>query len=139
MKKPSLAIDLAKQASAAAMAEVQAAEAAFQPSSTRWQPATLPQGFALAPALQRAVQEVAGHLGQWLQHEGLAVTTSAGAIPTPAANLPHTAARTGAVAQAVQVQEQISGRLVRGYSESAVLGLFASQQQRNGVVIDGQV
>jgi hypothetical protein len=40
---------------------------------------------------------------------------------------------------AVQVQEGKSGRLVRGYSTSAVLGLFATQQQRNGIVVDGQI
>jgi hypothetical protein len=135
MKKPSLAVDLAKQAAAAAMAEVQETETKASFQATRWQPAALPASFALAPALQQAVQQVAGHLGQWLHHEGLAVSmatpsSASGPQPLPAKE---------AAPTAVRVQEQGNGRLVRGYTESAVLGLFASQQQRNGVVVDGQV
>jgi len=126
-QKPSLAVDLARQAAAAAMAEVQA-EAPAQATTKAWQPAKLPQGFALAPALQQAVRQVAGHLGQWLHHEGLEVATTPQPLP-----------RSDSTPTAVQVREQGGGRLVRGYSESAVLGLFASQQQRNGVVVDGQV
>jgi hypothetical protein len=136
MKKPSLAVDLAKQAAAAAMAEVQETETKASFQASRWQPAALPQGFALAPALQQAVQQVAGHLGQWLQHEGLAVSmATAGGSATGPQPLP----TKEAAPTAVRVQEQGNGRLVRGYTESAVLGLFASQQQRNGVVVDGQV
>ncbi|MCA3244096.1 MAG: hypothetical protein INF43_02180 [Alphaproteobacteria bacterium] len=128
-QKPSLAVDLARQAAAAALAEVQESPTTAAGSTSRaWQPATLPQGFALAPALQQAVRQVAGHLGQWLHHEGLEVATA-----------PQAPVRSETTAPAVQVREQGGGRVVRGYSESAVLGLFASQQQRTGVVVDGQV
>lgn len=135
MKKPSLAVDLAKQAAAAAMAEVQETETKATFQASRWQPAALPAGFTLAPALQQAVAQVAGHLGQWLQHEGLAVRMATPSSATGPQPLPTKEASP----TAVQVQEQGNGRLVRGYTESAVLGLFASQQQRNGVVVDGQV
>ena len=128
-QKTSLAVDLARQAAAAALAEVQETPAAAPGSASRpWQPASLPQGFVLAPALQQAVRQVAGHLGQWLHHEGLEVATA-----------PQPLARSESAAPAVQVREQGGGRVVRGYTESAVLGLFASQQQRTGVVVDGQV
>jgi hypothetical protein len=127
-QKPSLAVDLARQAAAAALAEVQETPTSSGSPHRHWQPASLPQGFALAPALQQAVRQVAGHLGQWLHHEGLEVATT-----------PQPSARSEQAAAAVQVREQGGGRVVRGYSESAVLGLFASQQQRTGVVVDGQV
>jgi hypothetical protein len=128
LKTSSLALDLAKQAANAALAEVQEAQAPTNATAALWQPAKLPSSFHLAPALQQAVQHAARHLDQWLHHEGLEVATT-----------PHSSQENSRAAMAVEIREQGDGRLVRDYSESAVLGLFANQQQRKGVVIDGQV
>jgi hypothetical protein len=129
-QKPSLAVDLARQAAAAAKAEVQAEEAASVAATTRWQPAELGH-FSLHDAVASAVASVSSHLARALHYEGLEVAA--------AAPLPHSLPKEEAATIAVQVQEGVTGRLVRGYSTPAVLSLFASQQQRNGVVVDGQV
>ena len=143
-QKPSLALDLARQAAAAAKAEVQAdmTEAAPAAPAQRWQPTNLHEGFGLDGALNQAIKQVAGHFARALHYEGLEVAevwqNSAAkpqSLPKKAAVKPD--AQTADLA--VQVREGQSGRVVRGYSAPALLGLFASQQQRNGVVVDGQV
>lgn len=132
--RPSLAVDLARQAAAAALAEVQE-PAPVSAMGARWQPATLPDDFNLTPALQQALQRVAGHLGQWLQHEGLEVA----ATPQTLSQKHDSKLGLTPPSSTLEVREAGNGRLVRGYSTAAVLGLFASQQQRNGVVVDGKV
>jgi hypothetical protein len=140
--KLSRAIELAKMAAEAAKAEViDTEEALVQNHLKSWQPNTL-QGFKLQPAMQKAVQHVAGHLARALHYEGLDVVTLASLTPV-VTETPHPAQKADKPLpeqpNAVQVQEGKSGRLVRGYSTSAVLGLFATQQQRNGIVVDGQI
>ncbi len=126
-QKTSLAVDLARQAAAAAKAELQPEPTAAAGSFSRWQPPALPEKFELGRALGQALHQAAGHFARTLRHEGLDVA------PAP---------------QGVEATEQIavhvkegggSHRVVRGYSAPALLGLFASQQQRTGVVVDGQV
>ena len=144
--KQSRAIELAKLAAEAAKAEVMESEAAaLPPVQGPWQPANL-QGFKLQPAMQNALVQVAGHLARALRYEGLDVVTSLeGDHPlspkvTEKAQTPQKADISGAEAiSTVHVQEGQGGRIVRGYSTPAVLGLFASQQQRNGIVVDGQI
>lgn len=133
--KPPRSVELAKMAAEAARAEVEETEP--KPTAPQqWRPATL-QGFHLQPAMDKAVKQVAGHLARALHHEGLDVVVPA-VTQTP--HTPIQAAVSSPEAQnIVQVQEGNGGRLVRGYSTPAVLGLFASQQQRNGIVVDGQI
>ena len=141
-QKPSLALDLARQAAAAAKAEVQADMAAADPSPQQWQPAMLQQGFGLDGALQQAIQQVAGHFARALHYEGLEVAKVGPMGAQKPQVVPKKMAALNATETpdlAVQVREGHSGRVVRGYSAPALLGLFASQQQRNGVVVDGQV
>lgn len=144
--KQSKAVELAKLAAEAAKAEVMESEAEALPMAQGpWQPANL-QGFKLQPAMQNAVHQVASHLARALRYEGLDVVTSLEATH-PLADKVAEKAQTppkadGSAADApptVHVQEGTGGRIVRGYSTPAVLGLFASQQQRNGIVVDGQI
>lgn len=135
--KPSLALDLARQAAAAAKAEVQAEMAPAAASSQGWKPAQLAV-IELDNALQTAISQVVGHFANALRHEGLEVAP----VAEKTQRVPTKEALTqGAetLAQSVQVREGGTGRVVRGYSAPALLGLFAIQQQRNGVVVDGQV
>ena len=141
-KAPPRAIDLARMASEAAKAELLEAQgpAGLAPlgaarTDGRWQPASL-NGFQLQPAMAQALQEVVNHLTRALYYEGLSVST-----PT-VTDIPHTVpkdAASAALPHVVEVNDGQNGRLVRGYSTPAVLSLFANQQQRNGIVVDGQI
>jgi hypothetical protein len=137
-QKPSLALDLARQAAAAAKAEVQADMAPQAPAFQGWKPTEMQGGFELDGALQTAISQVVGHFAKALRHEGLEV----GPVAEKPQRVPTKQAVTPALetpSASVQVREGGTGRVVRGYSAPALLGLFASQQQRNGVVVDGQV
>jgi hypothetical protein len=133
----SLAMELARQASAAAKAEMagEAPPAAMGPG--RWAPALLTETFQLETALGQAVHNVAGHLKAMLHFEGLDV-----ALPqAQAAGVMHKSHEvpTKQADTVVAVREGVTGRLVRTYTAPVILGLYASQHQKNGIVVDGQV
>ncbi len=145
-KKPassSVAMELAKQAAAAARAELAAedneivhAPAAPQAFSGRWTPALLPDQFGVDAALNQALTHVVGHMQHMLRLEGLDVAATAvgGGVAQKKQSLPVSSADTR-----VAVREGVTGRVIRTYTTPAILGLYASQHQRNGIVVDGQV
>lgn len=141
MAKIGLAAELAKQAAQAAREEISAQETkATEPAKGApkpWTVPNLPIDFQLEEALTRATRQVANHYRSVLAQEGLDVGIEAAGLPEngqdgadlPQSDLPLQAA----------LREQQTGRLVRAYTAPALLSLFASQQQSNGLVVDGQV
>ncbi|NBV54224.1 MAG: hypothetical protein EBR79_00720 [Proteobacteria bacterium] len=142
MAKIGLAAQLAKQAAQAAREEVLAAEqgsggGAGAGGSTGaakpWVLEAVPDNFSLQEALQRATGQVAAHYRQILQLQGLQVQVVGeggrdGAVgPQPVPDF------------VANVREGETGRVVRAYTAPDLLTMFASQQQLNGVVVDGKV
>jgi hypothetical protein len=113
-----------------------------------WTVPTLPEGFLLDDAMQRATVQVTGHYRTVLAPQGLQVdlepAAAADANAQPAVTMEHSAIN---VAQGrhtegplqASLREQGTGRLVKAYTAPALLTLFATQQQATGVVVDGQV
>lgn len=140
MAKIGLAAELAKQAAQAAREEMAASEPqakASKPTAAGWSVPVLPMDFQLDAALNRATQQVASHYRNVLATEGLEVgiePAETGPKSANGADLP----QPGVPLQA-SLREQQTGRLVRSYTAPALLSLFATQQQSNGLVVDGQV
>jgi hypothetical protein len=141
LAKIGLAAELAKQAAQAAREEMAASEpqakAATKPAAAGWSVPVLPVDFQLDAALTRATKQVASHYRNVLATEGLDVgiePAETKAAATNGADLPQAAAPLQA-----SLREQQTGRLVRSYTAPALLSLFATQQQSNGLVVDGQV
>lgn len=140
MAKIGLAAELAKQAAQAAREEIAAASGTpvAAKAAVGWSVPVLAQDFQLDPALGRATQQVMGYYRQVLATEGLHVelgrpeTKPSGAAPVAGERqeMPHLQAL---------LREQGTGRVVRAYTTPALLAMFATQQQVNGVVVDGQV
>lgn len=137
MAKIGLAAELAKQAAQAAREEVAAAEAATSGkvpvvAKKGWTVPVLSDKFLLDTALENATSKIAGHYRGLLAPQGLVV-----ALEDVAAT-PQMPEQSVASVQA-SLREQGTGRLVKAYTPTALLTLFATQQQATGVVVDGQV
>lgn len=139
MAKIGLAAELAKQAAQAAREEMAAKDgpAGTPAAAPGWKVPVLPMDFQLDAALTRATRQVASHYRTVLAQEGLDVGIEAAESADASQNgaeLP----QAGPPLQAA-LREQQTGRLVRAYTAPALLSLFATQQQSNGLVVDGQV
>jgi hypothetical protein len=135
LAKIGLAAELAKQAAQAAREEVAASEAVTSGKTAPakgWTVPVLPDKFMLDTAMQKATSQVAGHYRNVLAPQGLIVSLEdvAGEAQMPAQNTVNVQA---------SLREQGTGRLVKAYTPTALLTLFATQQQATGVVVDGQV
>lgn len=120
--KVSLAAELAKQASQAALAEAggaPAAPAAGKPAA--WVVPGLGQ-FRLDDALGKAYDQAAGYLNYMLSPEGLVIDVQQTPGQTQAA-----------------VREKDTGRAYRTYAGEDMLRLYATQRGGRGVVADGNV
>jgi hypothetical protein len=139
MSKISLAAQLAKQASEAALQEARAgyedpaldANAPVAPAKPGpWKVPELAQDFRLDDALAAASARVTTHYAKALASEGLLVhKREAG---------PHTEPDSNPVA-ATEVREARSGRLLRAYGAPELVTMFAVQRGEMGVVADGIV
>lgn len=134
MSKISLAAQLAKQASEAALQEARAghedplpgAAASALVKPTRWKVPELAKDFRLDEALAAASARVTTHYAKALASEGLLVRKrEAGPETDPVA--------------ATEVREAGSGRLLRAYGAPELVTMFAVQRGEMGVVADGVV
>lgn len=128
MAKIGLAAELAKQAAQAAREEMGEAprKGGGKDGPSGWKPASIPADFRVDSALGFAVGQVAAHYRKLLAPEGMemaVVTDTTQGVPVFQADL-----RDGG-----------TGRLVKAYTAPDLLAMYASQQKRNGVVVDGQV
>lgn len=126
-KNIGLAAQLAKQAAQAAREEVAAASSGKKPAGKAgWAPPVLPQDFDVDRAVTRAATKVAAHYRQILAPEGLNVAVVAEGLQ-------------GDADFQADLREEETGRVIRAYTAGDLLAMYASQQRRNGVVVDGQV
>lgn len=126
-KNIGLAAQLAKQAAQAAREEVSAAGSGKKAvGKTAWAPPSLPLDFDVDRAVTRAATKVAAHYRQMLAPEGLNVAVVTDGLQ-------------GADDFQADLREEETGRVIKAYTAGDLLAMYASQQRRNGVVVDGQV
>lgn len=119
-----LAADLARQASEAALAEAREAESKTAPAvpSSKWTVPKLGDDFRLDEALHKALAAAADHMNGKLGPDGIVL------------NVPQ-----GEALRAVELREKATDKLLKAYDGATFLTLHASREQRQGVVVDGQV
>jgi hypothetical protein len=131
MSKISLAAQLAKQASEAALQEARAGHedlllpaggSPVAPKAGSWKVPVLTKNFRLDAALAAASARVTTHYAKALASEGLLVQRQ------EPSNL-----------AATEVREAGSGRLLRAYGVPELITMFAVQRGEMGVVADGVV
>ena len=135
MSKISLAAQLAKQASDAALQEARVGHEDPSPPSSGnplvarpgpWKVPELTKDFRLDDALAAASARVTTHYAKALASEGLLVQQQeSGSAPSSVA--------------ATEVREAGSGRLLRAYGAPELVTMFAVQRGEMGVLADGVV
>jgi hypothetical protein len=135
MSKISLAAQLAKQASEAALQEARAGHedpppppggGLAAPKAGPWKVPELTKDFRLDDALAAASVRVTTHYAKALASEGLLVQRQA-------------AGSASSNVAATEVREAGSGRLLRAYGAPELVTMFAVQRGEMGVVADGVV
>lgn len=126
-KNVGLAAQLAKQAAQAAREEVSTSSAGRKAKAdSGWTPPALPLDFDVDRAITRAATKVAAHYRQILAPEGLNVAVVTDGLQ-------------GVEDFRADLREKGTDRVLKAYTAGDLLAMYAGQQRRTGVVVDGQV